>query len=335
MNRFTQWIADCRAKQAEKERHMTEQERRKAQLVRVLPAIYTPIIAILACMSSHRSHAAGLDVVETVRTADVTITVKGQGQPVLMIPGLNSSADTWTRSCEALQPKVQCVTVQLPGFAGAAPSEAFRERLLTRTSEVLAQFIRQRYPQGLPVAGHSLGGVIGMHLAAKEPALVRKLLIVDSLPFLSAVRDHSVTAEQVRPGAEAAYQRSIASPAAPGANRGFFEQMARTMALSAPDQARIVQDAEASDPATSARAILELMTTDMRPLLSQIKAPTTVLAAWASTRAFGGSAEQHRQLFQRQYASLAQADIRVSQGGLHFLMWDDAALVEKALAELL
>ena len=29
------------------------------------------------------------------------------------------------------------------------------------------------------MAGHSLGGVIGMHLAAKEPALVRKLLIVD------------------------------------------------------------------------------------------------------------------------------------------------------------
>ena len=79
------------------------------------------------------------------------------------------------------------------------------------------------------------------------------------------------------------------SPAAPGANRGFFEQMARTMALSAPDQARIVQDAETSRSATSARAILELMTTDMRPLLPQIKAPTTVLAAWASTRAFGGS----------------------------------------------
>lgn len=273
----------------------------------------------------------------TEQAGDIRVTVRGEGAPVLMIPGLSSDAAVWDEACAALRQKkaVQCVIVQMPGFSKQAPAEAFRQGFLKSSREQLTAFLQARYPQGITVAGHSLGGVIGMQLAASEPTLVRKLLIVDALPFLSAARDPSVTADQVRPGAEAAYQRSVAAPAPAGTNRTFFEQMASTMALSKDGQARIVQDAEASDTATSARAILELMTTDMRPLLPQIKAPTTVLAAWASTRAYGGSPERHRQLFQRQYAGLPQVDIRVSQGGLHFLMWDDAPLVEQALLELI
>ena len=72
---------------------------------------------------------------------DLRVEVVGQGRPVLMIPGLNSAASTWSPTCAALQPGVQCHIVQLPGFAGA-PAVAtddflggMRDRLLAYLDE--------------------------------------------------------------------------------------------------------------------------------------------------------------------------------------------------------
>lgn len=53
------------------------------------------------------------------RFQELSVEVVGEGRPELMIPGLDSAADTWRETCRALQfEKVQCYLVQLPRFAG-------------------------------------------------------------------------------------------------------------------------------------------------------------------------------------------------------------------------
>ena len=51
----------------------------------------------------------------------LAVEVIGSGRAVLMIPGLNSHADTWRETCAALQAeRVQCHIVTLPGFRARA-----------------------------------------------------------------------------------------------------------------------------------------------------------------------------------------------------------------------
>jgi len=75
----------------------------------------TTILAIIAGIAA--SIFCGAAHSETFQ--DIEITVRGTGQPVLMIPGLNSAAAVWDETCDQLQPSgVQCHIVQLPGFVG-------------------------------------------------------------------------------------------------------------------------------------------------------------------------------------------------------------------------
>lgn len=76
----------------------------------------------MAVLGSGSAHAA---TVGAPGAGKVQVEVVGKGRPLLMIPGLNSSAEVWRETCLALK-DVQCHLVQLPGFAGAAPADPAR-----------------------------------------------------------------------------------------------------------------------------------------------------------------------------------------------------------------
>ena len=253
-----------------------------------------------------------------VEFRDLKVDVVGQGRPVLMIPGLNSSAATWTDTCAALQPGVQCHIVQLPGFAGApaVKTEAFlpgmRDRLLAYLDDrQLAQPV---------VMGHSLGGVLALQMAAEKPGRIERLVIVDSLPFLAGLR--GMTPEMAKGAAAAMRQQMQAATDAQweaGARQGAMG-MSRTPA----NNERVVGWSLASDRSTSAQAMSELWADDLRPLLPKITMPTLVLGAWAAYEPMGSTLESTKKIFETQYAGLAGAKVAMSQRGYHFLMWDDA-----------
>jgi pimeloyl-ACP methyl ester carboxylesterase len=151
-------------------------------------------LAIALATASSSSDAAELDF------QGMHVEVIGEGQPLIMIPGLNSSAEVWRETCKALQPGVQCHIVQLPGFAGQAPVhedqwlDAMRDRVLA-----YADHAKLEHPD---LIGHSLGGFLGLKLSLKAPERFAHLIIVDSLPFLGAARDPKATADTVRPMAD-------------------------------------------------------------------------------------------------------------------------------------
>lgn len=275
--------------------------------------------------------AAGIADAAPERHRDLSVEVVGSGRPVLMIPGLNSAAETWREACAALQPEVQCHLVQLPGFAGA-PAARHAE-FLPAMREQLVDYVRARKLDRPAIVGHSLGGMLALQVSIAAPDAVGPLVIVDSLPFFAAAMNPAATPESVRPMAEGMRAQMLAADeaaylrGAEAASRGMTRDAARTETVKAWGRA--------SDRATTAQAMYELMTTDLRPQLSQVKSPTLVLGAWAAYAPMGSTKESTANIFRSQYARLDGMRLEMSEGGYHFLMWDDPTWVQANIRDFL
>jgi pimeloyl-ACP methyl ester carboxylesterase len=251
---------------------------------------------------------------------DIGVTVRGEGKPVLMIPGLNSAGAVWDETCAALQPAgVQCHIVQLPGFAGQAPvrSEHFLEPMRDR----LLAYLAAKDLHSATVMGHSLGGVLALQMALKEPARIGRLVIVDALPFLPAARAPGATAESAKPIAESMRARMLQGPL--DAYRAQIKGSVAGMTRDDRRTERIADWSLASDRVTGAQAMYEIFTTDLRADLGKIHQPALVLGAWAAYAQYGATKDGVRKNFEDQYRQLPGVRIELSETGYHFLMWDD------------
>lgn len=276
--------------------------------------------------------AAGL-ATRAARAADapdhgITVTVAGEGRPVLMIPGLNSGADTWKETCAALQADhVQCLIAQLPGFAGQPAINS--EHYLDDMSQGLLDYLDRHRLAHPVVVGHSLGGVVALKMAIARPQAIGKLVIVDALPFLPAAQNPAATAQTMRPVVAGLRAQLLKTDDA--AYRAQAEATARGMVHAPERVAQIVGWGMASDRATTAQAMGEMMTTDLRPSLGAIKAPTLVLGSWAAYAPYGATRDSTAQLFRSQYARLDGVRVKMSTAGYHFLMWDDPQWLQAQL----
>ncbi|KRE88829.1 alpha/beta hydrolase [Frateuria sp. Soil773] len=276
------------------------------------------------------AHAAEAPAPAHAATAGhgIAVQVVGSGTPVLFIPGLNSGADTWRDTCAALQAShVQCHLVQLPGFAGqpAVASKAYLDEM----SRGLLDYIRDRHLAHPVVVGHSLGGIVALKMAIAQPKAIGKLAIIDALPFLPAVQNPAATGAGMQPVAAGVREQLLKADDA--AYRAQAEAAARGMVHDAARVAEVARWSAASDRATTAQAMYEMMTTDLRPALGAIRAPTLVLGSWAGYAPYGATKASTTQVFQGQYAKLAGVHIALSEAGYHFLMWDDAKWLQSQL----
>jgi pimeloyl-ACP methyl ester carboxylesterase len=105
--------------------------------------------------------------------------------PVLLVHGLGGSTINWhlvgQPIAEALGAEV--VAVDLIGF-GRTPLAGHRSTV-GANARVLAGFVRQELDGGAVVVGNSMGGSVAVRLAARDPDLIRALVLVNpALPFV-------------------------------------------------------------------------------------------------------------------------------------------------------
>lgn len=283
------------------------------------------LLALALSIAAVGGHAA------PARFGDLDIEVVGTGRPVIMIPGLNSAAETWRETCDALQPQVQCHLVQLPGFAGAPA--ATHDAFLPTMRAQLVDYVRSRRIAKPAVVGHSLGGVLALQMAIDAPDAVGPLVIVDSLPFFAGVMNPSATAASVEPMAAGMRAQMLAADDATYAKNA--EAAVRGMSRDAARTETLRTWGRASDRATTAQAMYELMVTDLRPQLPQVKSPTLVLGAWAAYAPMGSTKASTEAIFRTQYANLEGVRVGMSEGGYHFLMWDDPTWLQSNVRDFL
>lgn len=110
----------------------------------------------------------------------------GQGENVLLfLPGWRSSKEVWKAAIERLKDsKIEnflIYAVDLPGFGGSQiPSKPLA---VGDYAQVVAEFIKKLELKNVIIVGHSFGGRVGIKLAAKYPAVISQLVLVDSAGF--------------------------------------------------------------------------------------------------------------------------------------------------------
>ena len=128
-----------------------------------------------------------------------SVEVQGSGPPVILIPGLACGGAVWAPTVARYRDKHQLHVLTLAGFAG---DKAIAPPLLPTVRSELAAYIKEHKLHRPVIIGHSLGGFVALWLAATEPELVGKVVVVDALPFLAAAELSSATVEAVKPQAQ-------------------------------------------------------------------------------------------------------------------------------------
>jgi len=256
------------------------------------------------------------------------VRVDGPAEPVgdvILIPGLSSSPEVWDTLTEELKGRYRVHRVHVQGFAGAPPEDNATGPVSAPVAEDLARYIAEQGLEKPAVIGHSMGGTIGMMLAARHPDSVGKLMVVDMIPFMGAMFAQpgtNPTPESVTPMADMIHQGMANSP------REQYQTQADAQITAMIDteslRAGPLEDSRTSDQKVSAAAFRELIVTDLRPELANITAPTTVL--YVKFKDPRMTPEITDGIYRASFANLPSAELKRIDDSAHFIMLDQPAL---------
>lgn len=260
----------------------------------------------------------------------ITVTVHGEGRDVVLIPGLSSSADVWDPTIAAL-PGYRYHVVQVKGFAGTQPEANASGPVVAPVAEEIARYIGAEKLEKPALVGHSMGGTLGMMVAARHPGLVSKLMVVDMWPFMGAMFAPDATAESVVPVASQFRDGIINAPEA--SRKTMAEQTIAGMIKTESFRPIAIKHSLDSDPGTSGQAMYDLITTDLRPELAKIQIPLRVL--WALPPGAPMTAEQMEGYYRMSYANAPTVTIRQITDSYHFIMYDQPEAFQAELKTFL
>jgi len=247
------------------------------------------------------------------------VNVTGTGAPIILIPGMGSAGEVWDDTVARYCGNHQCHVLTLAGFAGVP---AIDQPLIASAEQELNTYITDQKLVRPVVIGHSMGGFLGMKLAADHPAQVGRLIIVDTLPALLAARVPGATSGQMKQIAEQ-MRTQMQSQDAETTHNNIFNSL-RTMISKPQDLERVMVWARQSDRNTVINAMAEMAGEDLRPTLNRIAAPTLVLGSWIAYQGMG-TKDSFAQLYKAQYQQLANVKVEMADKARHFIMYDDPA----------
>ncbi|HZV85551.1 MAG TPA: alpha/beta hydrolase [Brevundimonas sp.] len=256
------------------------------------------------------------------------VRVDGPEQPqgdVILIPGLSSSPEVWDGLTEQLKGRYRVHRIHVQGFAGAPAEDNASGPVAAPVAEDLARYIAEQGLNKPAVIGHSMGGTIGMMLAARHPASVGKLMVVDMVPFMGAMFGQpgtNPTAESVRPMADMIHQGMSSSP------QEQYQQQADAQIVAMINNEALragpLEDSRTSDRQVSASSFRELIVTDLRPELPAITAPTTVLYVKFNDPRM--TPEITDGIYRASFATMPGAALKRIDDSAHFIMLDQPAV---------
>jgi len=253
------------------------------------------------------------------------VRVDGPEHPVgdvILIPGLSSSPHAFDLLTDELKGRYRVHRIHVQGFAGASPKDNATGPVAAPVAEDLARYIAEQGLNRPAVIGHSMGGTIGMMLAARHPDSVGRLMVVDMIPFMGAMFGApGATAESVAPMADQIYTAMSATPREQYQAQADAQiaAMINTESL----RAGPLEDSRKSDQQVSSSAYRELIVTDLRPELGRITAPTTVLyVRFNDPRMTNDMVDG---IYRASYATLPGATLTRVDDSAHFIMLDQPA----------
>lgn len=274
--------------------------------------------------------APGLAETEDFQSDRISVVAKGSGPDVILIPGMTSSPSAWRSVAD--MPGYRVHYVQVKGFAGTAPEANAQGDVSAPAAAEIARYIRAEGLDHPAVIGHSMGGTMALMIAARHPDAVSKVMVVDQLPFMGIVYGPpGTTPESVRPTADKLRAEMVEATSEEFQKR--LEAMTTAMVRNEEQRALVLADAKASDRQTVANAFHELIVTDLRPELSSIKVPVTVL--YVTPEGVLLTDAQIDAVYQASYAPLAGVELVRIPDSAHFIMSDNPERFKAEMKALL
>ena len=267
----------------------------------------------------HVNHAAHGHAHAAFASDRIHVAVEGQGPDVIFIPGLSSSPAVWQGAVDHLAGRYRVHRIHVQGFAGAPAEGNATGPVATPVAEEIARYIREQGLTKPAVVGHSMGGTMGMMLAARHPDLVGKLMVVDMIPFMGAMfGPPGTTAESVKPVADQVYAGQSSAPR----EQYLTQAKAAVTGMIKTEAARTgpLRDVETSDQQVSASAFRELIVTDLRPELGKITAPVEVLYVKFNDPRMTDAITDA--IYQMSFSPLPGTKLKRIDDSAHFIMLD-------------
>ena len=279
------------------------------------------------------SHAAPVAASSVFTPTRFTVVDQGTaGKPdLILIPGLASSRAVWDAEAKLLAPNYRLHLVQLDGFAGAPAGANATGAILPGVVEELHQYIEANKMNPI-VIGHSMGGLMILMLADKYPADVRKMVIVDSLPFYAITFKPDATVDTIKPQAEIIRQQMTAMPADQFA--AMQPTLVANMVKNTDAQKLVAASSIASDRAVFVNSMVEDLETDLRPDVATIKTPMLLLYPYDATLQ-GPDPAKIDTLYHTAYDSKPNVTLLRIDDSRHFIMYDQPAKMDTAIQSFL
>ncbi len=233
---------------------------------------------------------------------------RGEGTPLVLVPGLAGGVETWAAVIDALAQRHRVHALTFPGFAGV-PLPAADSASLGAMVDVLVEYLAAI--DAPVVVAHSLGVCVALEAAVRSPGRLVGLVLVDGVPSAAALAGWAPDRARVWAADYRARLRggSVEQVAA------YLEGEFRAMVGDGPTSDAIVAAATRSDPRAVGERMAELMTTDLRAELSAVDCETLVVLPRPS-RAGPESA------YRAQFAALPRHRFAFVDGVGHFVMND-------------
>jgi len=248
----------------------------------------------------------------------ISVRTEGAGPDVVLIPGLDSSPRAWASTLAAV-PGYRYHLVQVSGFAGQPAGGNKEGKVAAPVADEIARYIKETGLKQPAVIGHSMGGTMGMMLASRHPDALSRLMVVDMVPYLGIFfAGPGAAPEKVEAVADAAMARI--RNATPEQRVKQADETIAGMVDTEAMRAGAVADSSASDPDVSARAMRELIVTNLIPELARITKPVTVL--YVQPKSVPIPAAQFDYVYRSAYAPVRSLSLKRIPDSAHFIMWD-------------
>ena len=202
----------------------------------------------------------------TTRDGSLTAVQSGSGDDLVILHSLLSDRTAFASVLPDLCARHRVTLINLPGFHRSRPVAATIEAYVDRIAGAIGEWDIAR---NMTLLGNGFGGTLALAIAAKEPALLAKLVIVDAAAAFPAQGRQAFVAM-----ADMVRTEGMAAIATIAARRvyhdGYIER-----------QPQVIEERRAVllgvEPDAFLAACHLLATCDLVPLLEAIKAPTLVI----------------------------------------------------------
>jgi len=257
----------------------------------------------------------------------------GAQRPIVLIPGTAAPAAAWDAIRPHLEAKHEVRSLAFAGFAGM-PARTWDGNLVEAQAKALAAHLRAGGVRDAVLIGHSLGGTVAMLVALEAPETVGRVVVVDSVPFLAQWLSAGAvqTLEQAQLMAAGVQGQLSAGDWAAQVERlklgfamqsrdpGFYPQLEAWM--------------RASDQATTAAALGDLLRLDLRQDLRRLRQPTLALVSYDPAYMQKSREEWEAQAL-AQFQALPHGQVGLVEPARHWIMHDQPAILLAALERFL